>query len=320
MIVTDALDLWLSPQGLTFAQAARKGTWRTRVHLSVHIRRVLGQRHLNKLTAADVAHLQHDLRTGGMAVGSTNTTTHGVLLALLRDFEAIGKVRPAVRARVKFAPQLAAERSIKLSYYTMAQRDAAIVAFGRDRPLVAFLFLTGCRRGESAGLFRSDVDWQARSVVIERTRSREGGTTPCKTERSRRTIYLSDWAYDELLPLREGEPGAHLFLSPQGQPIDMETFATRTWHPTLKAAGLPRLSIHGTRHSWVTTALSLGVEIEDVAAQIGDTPETVRAVYDHVIRRFDPNAATRPPTSPPTALAVVAGRSASERPYLRLVR
>lgn len=320
--VENALDLWLSPQGREFARHAREGTWRTRKYLAPHIRRLLGGRDLARLTQADIALMQHELQRAGMAPGSINITTHAVFLALLRDFVSIGKLRDAVRTRVKFAPQLARDRKVRIAHYTPQQRDKAIVSFeGRDRALVAFLFLTAVRRGEAAGLYRSDITWDAKPapVVIERTRGRDGEITPCKTPRSQRTIYLSDWAYEEILPLKDGDPAAHLFLSPQGCPIDMETFATRVWHPTLRKAGLPRLPLHGTRHTWVTCALSLGLEIEEVAAQIGDTPEMVREVYDHFIRRFDPNLAVLPPRleSPPPATQIARERTV---PYLRLVR
>ena len=56
-------------------------------------------------------------------------------------------------------------------------------------------------------------------------------------------------------------------------------------------AGLPRLTPHGLRHSFATTALRARVPVEVVAARLGNTPRVVQEVYSHVIPGDDQAAA-----------------------------
>ncbi|MBW2314709.1 MAG: tyrosine-type recombinase/integrase [Deltaproteobacteria bacterium] len=52
-------------------------------------------------------------------------------------------------------------------------------------PLLAFLFATGCRRGEALGLKWQDVELEARRITIRRAITARRVTTP-KSGRSRR--------------------------------------------------------------------------------------------------------------------------------------
>lgn len=57
------------------------------------------------------------------------------------------------------------------------------------------------------------------------------------------------------------------------------------------AAGLPRLTPHGLRHSFATAALEARVPVEVVAARLGNTPRMVREVCSPVIPADDQAAA-----------------------------
>jgi integrase len=57
------------------------------------------------------------------------------------------------------------------------------------------------------------------------------------------------------------------------------------------AAGLPRLTPHGLRHSFASAALHARVPVEVVAARQGNTPRVVQEVYAHVIPADDQAAA-----------------------------
>jgi len=56
-------------------------------------------------------------------------------------------------------------------------------------------------------------------------------------------------------------------------------------------AGLPRITPHGLRHSFATAALTAGVQIEVVAARLGNTARVVQEVYAHALPADDQSAA-----------------------------
>jgi hypothetical protein len=57
------------------------------------------------------------------------------------------------------------------------------------------------------------------------------------------------------------------------------------------AAGLPRLTSHGVRHSFASAALEARVPVEVVAARLGNTTRVVQEIYAHVIPSDDRAAA-----------------------------
>jgi integrase len=48
-------------------------------------------------------------------------------------------------------------------------------------------------------------------------------------------------------------------------------------------AGVPQVSSHGLRHTYVSWMIDDGHSADKVAFRIGDTPATVRAVYAHML-------------------------------------
>jgi integrase len=81
-----------------------------------------------------------------------------------------------------------------------------------------------------------------------------------------------------------------VFTWPDGRAIHPDVL-TRTVERLSIAAGLPRLTPHGLRHSFATAALKARVPVEVVAARLGNTARVVQEVYQHVIPADDQAAA-----------------------------
>jgi integrase len=58
-----------------------------------------------------------------------------------------------------------------------------------------------------------------------------------------------------------------------------------------KAAGLTTGTLHITRHTHATLALTNGVPLHVVAARLGDRPETILRTYAHLLPQSDVEAA-----------------------------
>lgn len=52
------------------------------------------------------------------------------------------------------------------------------------------------------------------------------------------------------------------------------------------AADVPTISSHELRHTYVSS--HEGYSVDKIAFWIGDTPQTVRAVYSHMLRTLQP--------------------------------
>jgi integrase len=318
MLVSEAVDLWLTPRADgTFVGAPVSP--RTRDHresMTLHIRETIGGEHWETLGAPQIWRLQQ-LLDGTVAGSTINAITHNILRAMLRDLDA----DPAILGRVRKAKKVRERRTPRCMSYDEPQRDAAIEALAGHwgYPIGAFLFLTGCRIGEAAGLRWGDVDFARRQLVIEESRSGLE-TGDCKNEGSQRVVGMPEKLAEILDALPKMDPSERVLRGRHGRPFDIHTFRAQVWYPRLEAAGLPRLVPHGARHTYATLALTNGIRLSQVAAHLGDTMKTVEKTYAHVLPKFDPNEAVG--HAPPTVLRVVAERAEGvpRVPWLRLVK
>jgi hypothetical protein len=83
-----------------------------------------------------------------------------------------------------------------------------------------------------------------------------------------------------------------LFTWPDGRGINPAHFAA-WFEQHITAAGLPRITLHGLRHSYATAALKAGVPVKVISERLGHATVAITlAVYSHVIPGMDELAAT----------------------------
>ncbi|WP_198031259.1 site-specific integrase [Bradyrhizobium sp. th.b2] len=158
----------------------------------------------------------------------------------------------------------------------------------RERGLyVAFPFLAGTRPSEQLGLLWEDVDLEANVIRIRRMQERDGTITNLnKTIAGARDVPMGNLLRSLLLewrvacPRRDGQlhrvfPGLG---SPQewplprvggGGPLLYWNFRRRFWVSTLKKLGLPLVTPHSARHSFISTLQAQGIEVGLVAKIAG---------------------------------------------------
>lgn len=154
------------------------------------------------------------------------------------------------------------------------------------RPLIRFLWGTGCRWGEATALTVGDIDWP--NVRITKAVKSGGGPitvgTP-KTKRSRRTIIMPDDLRADLAKLTAGrEPDELLFPAKGGGYIRHRTFWDRYWKPAAESIGGTRPRIHDLRHSHASHLLASGVPIHVVSARLGHGSIAITVdTYGHLV-------------------------------------
>jgi integrase len=284
--VGDFLLTWVDGRRVS----VRDATWRRyRSLITAHVIPTIGSIPLAKLTAADV-----DALTAGIQERRSPQTAAHARRVL------IGAMNRAVRDRaVRY--NVAAESDPvrvdrpKIDGTTPVQARAILDAF-RDHRLEMLVVLaldSGARLGELLGLRWRDIDFDERTIRIERTWQRDRFEPP-KTARSRRAIDLSSRTIALLrqqpTPIdREGL----VFSQPEGRPLD-GTKTTREFQAVLKLNGLPRLRFHDLRHACATLLLAAGVPVHVVSERLGHRDERITlTVYSHVIPKQRRDAADR---------------------------
>lgn len=157
----------------------------------------------------------------------------------------------------------------------------------RDEPFyVAWLLMLCCglRRGEMLGLMWDDVDFAGQVLRIRRQRIRVDGKiieTRPKSDASIRDIPLDEILIDELRRFRAGR----YVLEAAGAPVTDKTLQ-RALEAAIGRADVPRVTLHGLRHTMASTAASRGVPIKILQAIMGHAQYSTTAdVYAHVDRR-----------------------------------
>ena len=156
-----------------------------------------------------------------------------------------------------------------------------------------FPFLAGTRPSEQLGLLWDDVDFAKGVIHIRRIQERDGSTTDMtKTAAGTREVPMGATLREMLLawrvrcPRLDGQlhrvfPGPGR-LQPWPKPrlgggtaLLYQNFRRRYWEPPFKRLGLPYVTPHSARHSFISTLQAQGIEVGLVAKIAGHANPTV---------------------------------------------
>jgi integrase len=153
----------------------------------------------------------------------------------------------------------------------------------RFRALWVLVATTGMRRSELAGAERASLDLDAGQLTIAPTRVVVGGKAvdeDGKTESGRRTISLDPHTVAVLrehVAMLDEERQAwgdsypdhgKLFCYEDGRQLHPDTI-TRRFNRLVDRSGLPRITLHGVRHSYATVSVDAGINPKAISERIG---------------------------------------------------
>ena len=143
-------------------------------------------------------------------------------------------------------------------------------------PYILLLLHTAMRPGEAAGLKWSQVDFEKKGIMLEKTKNKMP-----------RWIPLTDRVLKELRKMRdEIEDTEWVFLpsnpSKRIQLIPNQYFKT-AWNTVKRKAGLPDLHMHDLRHTAASLLLKAGVDMRVVQEILGHKTLQMVIRYTHVL-------------------------------------
>ena len=158
----------------------------------------------------------------------------------------------------------------------------------------------GLRREEICGLKWESVDFDRRLIHIKEARTAYGATIVQKETKNRssiRMLYMPEEIYRLMwrekmrqqaeAPLREGDynPDNHVVLDRNGAPYSPNALSL-AFTRYIKRNNLPRVTLHGLRHSFATVASGQVVSLFDIGKALGhSTPATTGRIYTHLVDR-----------------------------------
>lgn len=260
---------------------------------------MLGATKVNRLGTADIR-AWHKLLAREVGPSSAARAKKFLGSALALAAEDLGIRPPTMPTRLKAAPR------VRKAILTPAQ-IAAVLAVAEADPqrgaYVAFPFLAGTRPSEQLALLWEDVDFERRVIRIRRMQEMDGRQCEVtKTDAGRRDIPMSARLrallvlWREICPRREGEP-QRVFPGlgkRQAWPLPRvggggillyANFRTRMWARLLKRAGVPYVTPHSARHSFISILQAEGIEVGLVAQIAGHkSPAVTLSHYTQAVR------------------------------------
>jgi integrase len=282
-------------------------------HVEGHIVPALGSLQLARLSAQAINAFYAKLLENGRLQGkgslspATVRRVHATLHRACRD--AVRWQRLAVNPVDAADPPRGQSKQRELPAWN-AEQLAGFLAFVKDDRLFALwrlLSMTGARRGEALGLRWEDLDVEAATITIRRALVPMGAEvliSDPKTPRGRRTIALDPATLvvlkahaarqaDEQSASDAWSESGYIFTTEDGEPLDPHRIS-KAFERHLREAALPRIPLHGLRHTYATLALSSGVNPRIVSGRLGhSTVALTLDIYSHVLPQADAEAAQK---------------------------
>ena len=277
----------------------RYKTWKQYDHIvRTHILPKLGKTKIVDLRPDQIQALYDCKAREGTGV-RTIQLAHAVLRRFLNQAVAIGLIQNNPTSVT--SPPKPQQKEMQILDDTQAQRllITAKAIQPRNLALYQLAITSGMRQGELLGLKWQDIDWEKKTLRIQRQLSygsRDGPAfSQLKTRSSARTIVIGT---ETLTLLKEHQQRQYsemtkvgvrwkdhdlIFPSTVGTPFNPHNLI-KQYKRLLLQAGLPTIRFHDLRHTAASLMLNHGIPVLIVSKRLGHAkPSITLDIYGHLI-------------------------------------
>ncbi len=284
------LDYWLTNVVAVKNRVRTQELYEQTIRL--HLNPALGRIRLTKLSVQDVQRVvnaQVEAGTGARTIQNTRGVLRAALSRAEREELVARNVAKLVDIPVYHRKPITPWTADQVTQFLATARD--------HRWFGAYVFLVtyGLRRGEVLGLRWRDIDLEASRLTVAAQLQRVGNelqTVDVKTEAGHRVLPIIPLIRAVLLEQQALQNEQHwpelsddlndlVFRSSTGTPIEPKNLV-RDFHQLREDAGLPRITVHHTRHIAATLLKNLGVPARDAQLILGHAQvTTTQQIYQH---------------------------------------
>jgi integrase len=282
-------------------------------HFSCYILPKFKNVSLADIRTAELKAFQVELIRKGLSVKSCHNIIASSFRAMYRDARAETE---ALEGKDPFLDlQWTIERKVPDPF--SAQERDTILAYIKEHqpfwyPWIFCQFFTGMRPSESIALRLRDIDFEAGTVSINKSRHLRAEGKP-KTEDSQRIIKLPVGVLELIKAIRLPweTPDSFVFYNRIGGAIDGNDWSKRYWRTICEKAGVrAKRKFYCTRHTFITEALKRGENPKAVADHCGTSLTMIQKNYSARLQlNVDPTEIQRAAEKANTGMVVPTGYS-----------
>ncbi len=306
MTVEQWLEIWMKDYAIITLRPRTVESYDMFIRL--HINPYIGKVKLRDLTTNRIQKLynyasrsgRHDGK-GGLAPRSVERI-HTVLHRALEQAVAERRI-PFNPAHATVLPIRQNQKEVRA--LTREEQDRFEAELDNFRLGTAFYIglYAGLRRGEVLGLKWSDIDFEKKTISVERavlrvkdkeTQKSELRIEPVKTKKSVRIVPAPDEVFIRLKEHKTRQAAEILKAGPMYQKNDLifcTTLGTmieprnynRDFSKIIKNAGIDNFNLHGLRHTYTTRLSELGIDPKIRQELLGHTQVKTTEGYNHVL-------------------------------------
>lgn len=170
----------------------------------------------------------------------------------------------------------------RIDPFTTKERDIIIRAFEDNHfhSLVQFLFFTGVRPSEAAGLNWEKINYDYTSIFINQVWV-EGELKPYTKNHKIRNFPINSQLKEILFFTPKNQD--YIFTSIEGQRLDIHNFTTRDWKEIMLTLPIRYRPPYCCRHTFITLCLRKQIPISQVAYWVGNSPSIILKHYAGII-------------------------------------
>lgn len=180
--------------------------------------------------------------------------------------------------------------------YTQEEFDILLEKIKGEYKIETIVILgggVGLRAGEICGLKWADIDSEDLQISIKRARYRTKGKVgekDPKTELSKRVISVDQYIIDVLKS--HPNDSEYVLCRKTKKPFRNDEIY-HIFVEFLEKNNLPETRLHDLRHYNATMMAYYEIDIKTASKRLGDNPETVLKIYQHVLEKMDRGAADK---------------------------
>lgn len=261
----------------------KESTVRTKKYIiDLKIRPYFGNRAINEIKAPDIRKWQNTLMNKGYSQTYLKTV-HNQLAAIFNYAERYYDLK---NNPCKKAGSMGKAKAEEMSFWTKDEYLQFLEAV-RDKPMsymmFQILYWTGMRMGELLALTYEDIDFEVRTIRINKSYQRLGKkdiiTTP-KTPKSNRVVNIPQFLVEDLQEYTSKlygiMPDARMFQT-------TKSHLTREVERGIKLSGVKKIRVHDLRHSHASLLVEMGCSAKEIAERLGhERIETTLNTYSHL--------------------------------------